>query len=64
MQLINSWNQWTLSQAKQVFFGGTGMSNEHPRLIPSDVLFSQVLPSIKSSPKYGGVVLWDRFNDL
>ncbi|KAJ1378715.1 Glycoside hydrolase superfamily [Sesbania bispinosa] len=32
--------------------------------IPSDVLISQVLPAIMSSPKYGGVMLWDRFNDL
>jgi len=31
--------------------------------IPSDVLVSQVLPTIKSSSKYGGVMLWDRFND-
>ena len=32
--------------------------------IPPDVLTSQVLPSIKSSSKYGGVMLWDRYFDL
>uniref|UniRef100_A0A7N2MI79 chitinase n=1 Tax=Quercus lobata TaxID=97700 RepID=A0A7N2MI79_QUELO len=28
--------------------------------IPADVLKSQVLPSIKTSPKYGGVMVWNK----
>jgi len=32
--------------------------------VPADVLTSQVLPQIKQSPKYGGLMLWNRFNDL
>ena len=31
--------------------------------IEPDVLVSQVLPSIKTSPKYGGVMLWSRYYD-
>lgn len=31
--------------------------------IPPDVLTSQVLPAIKTSPKYGGVMVWYRFFD-
>ena len=31
--------------------------------IPADVLISQVLPSIKGSPKYGGVMLWSKQYD-
>lgn len=64
--LKNSWNQWTsnLSGSGQVFLGlpaspeaaGSGY-------IPPDVLTSQVLPAIKNSPKYGGVMLWSRQYD-
>ncbi|OIW12542.1 hypothetical protein TanjilG_04706 [Lupinus angustifolius] len=64
--LINSWNQWTSSQAKQVFLGLPASEAAAPSggFIPSDVLISQVLPTIKTSPKYGGVMLWNRFNDI
>ncbi|KAK6789557.1 hypothetical protein RDI58_013357 [Solanum bulbocastanum] len=31
--------------------------------IPTDVLVSQVLPSISGSPRYGGVTLWSKFYD-
>ncbi|XP_027355093.1 acidic endochitinase-like isoform X2 [Abrus precatorius] len=63
--LLNAWNQWTSSEAKQVFLGVPASEGAAPSggFIPSDVLISQVLPSIKSSPKYGGVMIWDRFND-
>jgi chitinase len=57
-------NQWTTIQAGQIFLGlpaapeaaGSGY-------IPSDVLISDVLPSIKGSSKYGGVMLWSRSYD-
>nr|ANH09332.1 class III chitinase [Canavalia gladiata] len=63
--LLNAWNQWTSSQAKQVFLGVPASQAAAPSggFIPPDVLTSQVLPQIKSSPKYGGVMIWDRFND-
>ncbi|XP_050887992.1 acidic endochitinase [Lathyrus oleraceus] len=63
--LVNAWTQWTSSQAKQVFLGVPANAAAAPSggFIPSDVLISQVLPAIKSSPKYGGVMIWDRFND-
>ncbi|KAJ9681304.1 hypothetical protein PVL29_020264 [Vitis rotundifolia] len=62
--LINAWKQWTTIQAGQVFLGlpaapeaaGSGY-------IAPDVLVSQVLPSIKTSPKYGGVMLWSKYYD-
>lgn len=64
--LISAWNQWTSSQAKQVFLGVPASQAAAPSggFIPADVLTSQILPAIKSSPKYGGVMIWDRFNDL
>ena len=62
--LKSFWNKWTGTMAHQVFLGlpaapeaaGSGY-------IPPDVLNSQVLPSIRSSPKYGGVMLWSKFFD-
>ncbi|KAK9060861.1 hypothetical protein SSX86_018041 [Deinandra increscens subsp. villosa] len=62
--LLASWNQWTQLNTNQIFLGvpaATGAAGSG--YIPPDVLTSQVLPSIKSSPKYGGVMLWDRFYD-
>nr|AFK40655.1 unknown [Lotus japonicus] len=64
--LLNSWKQWTdVSEIKQVFLGLPASEGAAPSggFVPADVLNSQVLPSVKSSPKYGGVMLWDRFND-
>ncbi|KAL5540868.1 hypothetical protein UlMin_043260 [Ulmus minor] len=61
--LFNSWNQWTSTQAKQVFLGLPAAEAAAPGFIPADVLISQVLPTIKSSPKYGGVMLWSKQYD-
>ncbi|KAL5568454.1 hypothetical protein UlMin_025029 [Ulmus minor] len=63
--LFYFWNQWTSIQAKQVFLGLPAAEAAAPRggFIPADVLNSQVLPTIKSSPKYGGVMLWSKQYD-
>ncbi|XP_052171183.1 acidic endochitinase-like [Diospyros lotus] len=63
--LKNSWNQWTSIQAEQVFLGlPAAPAAAGSGYIPPDVLVSDVLPTIKSSPKYGGVMLWNRFYDI
>ncbi|CAK9176955.1 unnamed protein product [Ilex paraguariensis] len=63
--LKNSWVTWTTSiNATRIFLGlpaspqaaGSGF-------IPADVLTSQILPEIKKSPKYGGVMLWSKYWD-
>ncbi|PUZ43311.1 hypothetical protein GQ55_9G651300 [Panicum hallii var. hallii] len=63
--LINSWNQWTTAiNATYIFLGlpaapdaaGSGF-------IPVESLKSQVLPALKNSTKYGGVMLWSKFYD-
>ncbi|XP_023740724.1 acidic endochitinase SE2 [Lactuca sativa] len=62
--LLARWNQWTQVNSNQIFLGlpaATGAAGSG--YIPPDVLTSSVLPSIKNSPKYGGVMLWDRFFD-
>ncbi|KAI4370144.1 hypothetical protein MLD38_018522 [Melastoma candidum] len=59
-----AWKQWTSIRAGKIFLGlpaapdaaGTGF-------IPAGTLTSDVLPSIKGSPKYGGVMLWSKYYD-
>ncbi|KAF4400313.1 hypothetical protein G4B88_019522 [Cannabis sativa] len=64
-KLLNSWNQWISSEAKQVFLGLPASEEAAPSggFIPADVLISQVLPTIKTSEKYGGVMLWNKQYD-
>lgn len=63
--LENAWKQWTSDiPAKKIFLGlpaspeaaGSGF-------IPVNDLISQVLPAIKSSSKYAGVMLWSKYYD-
>ncbi|XP_065871546.1 acidic endochitinase-like [Euphorbia lathyris] len=63
--LEDSWNQWISTvPAKKIFLGlpaapiaaGSGF-------IPVADLISQVLPAIKGSNKYGGVMLWSKYYD-
>ncbi|XP_077229302.1 acidic endochitinase-like [Tasmannia lanceolata] len=64
-KLEDAWKQWTSTiPARKIFLGlpaapeaaGSGF-------IPSDDLTSQVLPIIKDSNKYGGVMLWSKYYD-
>ncbi|XP_021887803.1 acidic endochitinase-like [Carica papaya] len=62
--LKSAWNTWTSMPAGKIFLGlpaspdaaGSGF-------VPANVVISQILPDIKRSPKYGGVMLWSRFHD-
>ena len=63
--LEDAWKQWTSAiPAKKIFLGlpaapdaaGSGF-------IPATDLTSQVLPAIKGSTKYGGVMLWSKYYD-
>ncbi|PHU17942.1 Acidic endochitinase [Capsicum chinense] len=60
--LKDYWNKWTSSQAGKIFLGlPAALRAAESGFIPSDVLVSQVLPAISSSPNYGGVILWSKF---
>lgn len=64
--LLARWNEWTQLNIKQVFLGLPANATKAAPgggFIPLDVLKSQILPSIKNSPKYGGVMLWNRYFD-
>uniref|UniRef100_J3L625 chitinase n=1 Tax=Oryza brachyantha TaxID=4533 RepID=J3L625_ORYBR len=62
--LASAWKQWTSIPARQVFLGlpaapqaaGSGF-------VETSDLVSKVLPVVKSSPKYGGIMLWSRYYD-
>ncbi|OAY48393.1 acidic endochitinase [Manihot esculenta] len=63
--LLRAWNEWITVPAGHVFMGLPAAVGAAPSggYIPSNVLIDQVLPVIKSSPKYGGVMLWNKFYD-
>nr|AFK26309.1 chitinase 3 [Aegiceras corniculatum] len=62
--LVARWNQWAAVPGGQVFLGlPAAEAAAGGGYMPPDVLTSQVLPRIKSSQKYGGVMLWNRFYD-
>eukprot|EP01018_Ginkgo_biloba_P039489 Gb_38192 [translate_table: standard] len=63
--LLASWNQWTSSIPATQIFMGLPASTEAAGsgFIAADALTSQVLPQIKQSSKYGGVMLWSKFYD-
>ncbi|KAF6162121.1 hypothetical protein GIB67_008250 [Kingdonia uniflora] len=65
VNLEDAWKQWTSSiPATKIFLGlpaapqaaGSGF-------IPASTLSSTVLPAIKGSSKYGGVMLWSKYYD-
>ncbi|KAF8690710.1 hypothetical protein HU200_041085 [Digitaria exilis] len=55
--LANAWKQWLTIPAKRIFLGLPA------GFIPADDLKSQVLPLIKGSGKYGGIMLWSKYYD-
>lgn len=62
--LLASWNEWAAMPGGQVFMGLPAAEGAAGGgYMPPDVLNSQVLPVIKASPKYGGVMLWTRSFD-
>ncbi|PRQ58358.1 putative chitinase [Rosa chinensis] len=60
----NSWNQWNTIDAR-LFFVGRPASHAAAGsgYVPSNDMINQVLPFVKMSAKYGGVMLYDRFED-
>ncbi|XP_062120284.1 hevamine-A-like [Humulus lupulus] len=65
--LLRSWSQWTTSiKAEKIFLGlpaAPEAASTGKGFIPPNVLTTQILPVIKKSPKYGGVMLWSKFFD-
>ncbi|KAJ6411094.1 hypothetical protein OIU84_007782 [Salix udensis] len=62
VNLLNAWSQWITVPNSQVFLGLPAASEAAPSggFIPANDLITKVLPSIKSSSRYGGVMLWSK----
>ncbi|TKY61306.1 Basic endochitinase [Spatholobus suberectus] len=60
-----SWNQWISSiRARKIYVGlPASPSAASSGFVPTQTLITQVLPFVKRSGKYGGVMLWDRSAD-
>ncbi|KAJ9175515.1 hypothetical protein P3X46_014063 [Hevea brasiliensis] len=63
--LENAWKQWTSDiPASKIFLGlPTAPDAAGSGFIPVADLTSKVLPAIKGSAKYGGVMLWSKYYD-
>lgn len=63
--LVDAWKQWTTSIAATKIFLGLPAAPQAAGsgFIPASDLISQVLPAIKGSNKYGGVMLWSKYYD-
>ncbi|KAJ6677249.1 ENDOCHITINASE [Salix viminalis] len=64
--VLNGWKEsWITVQANQVFLGlpAAPEATVNGGFIPVGVLNSEVLPSVNTSPKFGGVMLWSRYFD-
>ncbi|KAK6230559.1 hypothetical protein QUC31_002077 [Theobroma cacao] len=63
--LEDAWKQWTTDVPATKIFLGLPASPEAAGsgFIPVSDLTSQVLPAIKDSAKYGGVMLWSKYYD-
>lgn len=63
--LEDSWKQWTSEiPATKIFLGlPASPTAAGSGYIAVGDLTSQVLPAIKGSAKYGGVMLWDKYHD-
>uniref|UniRef100_A0A803L9B0 chitinase n=1 Tax=Chenopodium quinoa TaxID=63459 RepID=A0A803L9B0_CHEQI len=63
----NSWRTWTSNIPARKFFVGLPASKAAAGsgFVPTQTLMNQVLPFVKGfGDKYGGVMLWDRANDV
>ncbi|KAI9110275.1 hypothetical protein K1719_018717 [Acacia pycnantha] len=61
IQFFKAWQQWEISlygSKSKLFLGLT--ASQGSGYVPVDLLISEVLPIVKESPNYGGVMLWTR----
>ncbi|KAE8731194.1 Acidic endochitinase [Hibiscus syriacus] len=65
VNLEDAWKQWTSDiPATKIFLGlPASLDAAGSGFIPVNDLTSRVLPAIKNSSKYGGVMLWSKYYD-
>ncbi|KQK09026.1 acidic endochitinase [Brachypodium distachyon] len=66
--LLSAWNTWTSSvKVSGSFYLGVPASKDAAPsggYVPPGELTSTVLPGVKGAGNYGGIMVWDRFNDV
>ncbi|GAU38342.1 hypothetical protein TSUD_395960 [Trifolium subterraneum] len=66
--LLQSWDAWTslILPNNTLFMGLPASPDAAPSggYIPPNDLITKVLPYIKETPNYGGIMLWDRYHDV
>ncbi|CAM0883676.1 unnamed protein product [Alopecurus aequalis] len=62
---MGAWKKWETVPAGKIFLGLPASSKgaADTGFVPAAELTARVLPLIKGSPKYGGVMLWSKFYD-
>ncbi|KAK1321224.1 Acidic endochitinase [Acorus calamus] len=62
--IVSSWKQFTSGVTATKFFVGVPAATDVKGYVPPDVLTSQVIPAVNGSPKYGGIMIWQRYTDV
>lgn len=58
------WNEWTSIPAKKLFVGLPAAKEAGTGHVPKEVVISKIIPFVKGSNKYGGVMIWNRYLDV
>ncbi|CAJ1952998.1 unnamed protein product [Sphenostylis stenocarpa] len=61
--LFSEWNQWTKNVPNSLIFLGLVASPEVAGYIDYTPLINDVLPFVRQSSNYGGVMIWNRYYD-
>ncbi|OMO58740.1 hypothetical protein COLO4_04248 [Corchorus olitorius] len=63
-KIIATWKQWaSMKWTTKLLLGMPASKAAGSGFIPAGVLINQIMPEIKKTPKFGGVMLWNRFYD-
>ena len=61
---LEAWKQWQSVPAGKIFLGLPASKGAVGNgFLPAGELNSRVLPLIRDTPKYGGVMLWSKYYD-
>ncbi|CAL9131059.1 unnamed protein product [Musa textilis] len=59
-----TWNQWVSVKKSKVFLGLIASPNAGNGFVRPETLINNVLPIVKPSEKYGGIMIWNRYYDV
>lgn len=64
--LVSVWNTWNKANEATLYFLGLPASTDAAGsgYVEPEIVTNEILPRIKNSPRYGGVMLWSRYYDI